>query len=60
MFLIKIMENITRNKQVKKREADLLINVHEHRIRRRLFYVYRINVGINEKEYLIFKIGDPF
>ena len=60
MFLIKIMENITRNKQAKQREADLLINVHEHRIRRRLFYVYRINVGINEKEYLIFKIGDPF
>ena len=60
MFLIKIMENITRNKQANKREADLLINVHEHRIRQRLFYVYRINVGINEKEYLIFKIGDPF
>ena len=54
------MENITRNKQANKREADLLINVHEHRIRRRLFYVYRINVGINEKEYLIFKIGGPF
>ena len=60
MFLIKIMENITRNKQAKKREADLLINVHEHRIRRRLFYIYGINVGVNEKEYLIFKIGDPF
>ena len=25
------MENITRNKQANKREADLLINVHEHR-----------------------------
>ena len=54
------MENITRNKQANKREADLLINVHEYRIKRRLFYVYRINVGINEKEYLIFEIGDPF
>ena len=54
------MENITRNKQANEREADLLINVHEYRIRRKLFYVYRINVGINEKEYLIFKTDDPF
>ena len=54
------MENITRNKQAKKREADLLINVQEHRIRGRLFYVYQINGGINEKKYLIFKIGDSF
>ena len=54
------MENITRNKQAKKREADLLINVQEHRIRWRLFYVYQINGGINEKEYLIFKTGDSF
>ena len=54
------MEDITRNKQAKKREADLLINVHGHRIKRRLFCVYQTNVGINEKEYLIFKIGDPF
>ena len=60
MFLVKIMENITRNKQAKKRKADLLINAHEHRIRRSFFYVYQINIGINEKEYLIFKIGDPF
>ena len=60
MFLIKVMEDITRNKQAKKREADLLINVHGHRIKRRLFYVYQTSVGINEKEYLIFKIGDPF
>ena len=60
MFLIKIKENLTRNKQAKKREADLLINHDEHRIRRRLFYVYQINVGINVKEYLILRIGDPF
>ena len=60
MFLIKVMEDITRNKQAKKREADLLINVRGHRIKRRLFYVYQINVDINEKEYLIYKIGDPF
>ena len=54
------MEDITQNKQAKKREADLLINVNGHRIKRRQFYVYQTNVGINEKEYLIFKIGDPF
>ena len=60
MFLVKVMEDIIRNKQTKKREADLLINVNGHRIKRRLFYVYQTNVGINEKEYLIFKIGDPF
>ena len=60
MFLIKIKENITRNEQAKKRKADLLINHDEHRIRRRLFYVYQINVGINVKEYLILRIGDPF
>ena len=60
MFLIKIMENITQNKQAKKREADLLIHVQEHRIRWRLFYVYQINGGINEKKYLIFKTGDSF
>ena len=54
------MENITRNMLAKKRKADLLINVNEHRIRRRFFYVYQINVGINEKEYLIFKIGDSY
>ena len=60
MFLVKVMEDITRNKQAKKREADLLINVNGHRIKRRLFYFYQINVDINEKEYLIYKIGDPF
>ena len=54
------MEDITRNKQAKKREADLLINVQEHRIRWRLFYIYQINGGVNEKEYLIFKTGDSF
>ena len=60
MFLIKVVGDITRNKQAKKREADLLVNVHGHRIKRRLFYVSQTNVGINEKEHLIFEIGDPF